>query len=306
MTRRLWRALTLAVLLGGISSGTVQAATIKLRPQGDAMMRAVQAALAQISTRDVPMILDATSGTTLTVGGVGASNAPFNPDVVARVVQVGGERRIEFNPQNPQGPTGLVDAVKQELTHELNLKEWTPAAAQLRFGGADLNGDGKIDLADLAILMANYGASNPAAGDLNQDRRVDDTDVRIFTAQYRANPDTTSSDAAATDTGTAGGSTTSATSGAANTATPPAGTNSGSPTPASPDAAIPVPTTSPTNPVTPASTSSAGTSTPGTATGTPATSSNSTGTGTNAPAATPATPTSTSTGGTPDPTKTVP
>lgn len=162
--------------------GSVQAASIKLRPQGDALTKAVQAALAEISTKEIPMTLDSSTGTTLTVGGVGASAAPFNPDVVARVVMVGAERRIEFN---PQGPVPLAEAVKGELLHELNLKEWTPAAAQLRFGGADLNGDGVIDLTDLAILMGNYGVANPQAGDLNQDRKVDDQDVRLFAAQYK-------------------------------------------------------------------------------------------------------------------------
>lgn len=172
------------------------------------MTRAVQAALAQISTRDVPMTLDQTSGPTLTVGGVGSSNAAFNPDEIARTVQVGGERRIEFNPRPPQGAAALVQNVGQVLAQELNLAAWTPEAAQLRFGGADLNGDGKIDLADLAILMQNYGSGSAAAGDLNQDRRVDDTDLRIFGAQYRVSPETSAPDApdSTGSTGSSGGS----------------------------------------------------------------------------------------------------
>lgn len=169
-----------ATLLSG-----AQAASIKLRPQGDALTKAVQAALAQLSTKDIPMTLDTSSGPTLTMGGIGVSAAPFNPDVMARVVQVGAERRIEFN---PQGPVPLAEALKQELMQELKLKEWTPTAAQMRFGGADLNGDGVIDLTDLAILMANYGLANPQMGDLNQDRKVDDQDVRLFTALYKLQP----------------------------------------------------------------------------------------------------------------------
>lgn len=169
-----------AVVLGLMLLGSVQAAGIKVRPQGT-LVQAVQAALAQLSTKDVPMTLDATSGPTITLGGVGVSDAPFNPDEISRVVLVGSERRIEIN---PQGPVPLAEAVKQTLMAELKLKEWTPAAAQQRFGGADLNGDGVIDLADLAILMANFGTNTGAAGDLNQDRKVDDADVRIFSAQY--------------------------------------------------------------------------------------------------------------------------
>lgn len=155
---------------------------VKLRPQGEALTQAVQAALAELSTKDIPLTLDPASGTTLTLGGVGVSAAPFNPDVAARVVTVGSERRIEFN---PSGPLPLADAVRQELTRELGLKEWTPAAAGARFGGADLNADGVVDLVDLAILMENLGKEGAVTGDLNQDRRVNDADLRVFSSLYR-------------------------------------------------------------------------------------------------------------------------
>ncbi|SEI60220.1 hypothetical protein SAMN04488058_101101 [Deinococcus reticulitermitis] len=155
---------------------------VKLRPQGEALTQAVQAALAELSTKDIPLTLDPASGTTLTLGGVGVSAAPFNPDVAARVVTVGNERRIEFN---PSGPLPLADAVRQELTRELGLKEWTPAAAGARFGGADLNADGMVDLVDLAILMENLGKEGAVTGDLNQDRRVNDADLRVFSSLYR-------------------------------------------------------------------------------------------------------------------------
>lgn len=170
-----------ALLLGLLLLGSAGAAGIKLRPQGDELTKAVQAAIAALSTQDVPMTLDSTGGPTITLGGVGVSAAPFNPDEISRVVVVGAERRIEMN---PQGPVPLAEAVRQTLQAELKLKDWTPAAAQQRFGGADLNGDGTIDLADLAILMANYGSASPSAGDLNQDRKVDDADLQIFSALY--------------------------------------------------------------------------------------------------------------------------
>ncbi|WP_226342434.1 hypothetical protein [Deinococcus sp. AJ005] len=179
------RGLTFAALLLGTALGVASAASVKLQPQGDALTRAVQAALSAISTKELPVTLDSSSGTILTLGGAGTSAAPFNPDVAARVVTVAGSRRIEFN---PAGPLPLFDAVKQELARELGFKDWTAEAARTRLSGADLNGDGKIDLTDLAILMENYGKSS-SVGDLNQDRKVDDADLRIFSAQYKPTPE---------------------------------------------------------------------------------------------------------------------
>ena len=50
---------------------------------------------------------------------------------------------------------------------------------------AESQRDGTIDLTDLALLMNNYGKTGALAGDLNGDRRVDDADVRLFSAQYK-------------------------------------------------------------------------------------------------------------------------
>ncbi|MFC4638571.1 dockerin type I domain-containing protein [Deinococcus hohokamensis] len=167
-----------AGLLAALLVGTASAATIKLRPQGAEMLRQVQAAIAALSTKELPVTLDTGSGPVLVLGGA----APFNPDVAARVVVVGTERRIEFN---PQGPLPLADAVRAELARELGLSAWTPAAARTRLSGADLNGDGKIDLSDLALLMNNYGKTGVTVGDLNQDRKVDDADLQLFSSQYK-------------------------------------------------------------------------------------------------------------------------
>ncbi|MBB5235441.1 hypothetical protein [Deinococcus budaensis] len=171
-------ALALALLLGG----TAHAASVKLRPQGAEMTRAVQQVLAALGTPENPVTLDTSGGPLLFLGGSGANAVPFNPDVAARTLNVGGERRIEFN---PQGPLALEAALRAELTRELGLKDWTPAAARARLSGADLNGDGVIDLTDLALLMNSYGKPDATVGDLNQDRRVDDADLRLFGAQYR-------------------------------------------------------------------------------------------------------------------------
>lgn len=178
------RAVRLAALLAALGAaaltGPAGAASVKLRPQGEALTQAVRAALAAISTPELPVTLDTSGGPLLTLGGAGPSAAPFNPDVAARLFVSGTERRIEFN---PRGPLPLAEAVQDALARELGLNAWTPAAARTALSGADLNGDGRIDLADLAILMNNYGKST-TTGDLNQDRRVDDADLRLFSQQY--------------------------------------------------------------------------------------------------------------------------
>ncbi|MCP2012945.1 hypothetical protein L1280_000073 [Deinococcus sp. HSC-46F16] len=167
-----------SLLALALLAGTAGAASVKLRPQGADLTRAVEAALAALSTPENPVTLDTSGGPVLVLGGT----VPFNPDVAARTLTVGGERRIEFN---PQGPLPLAEVLRTELTRELGLREWTPAAARVRLSGADLNGDGTIDLTDLALLMNNYGKTGALAGDLNADRKVDDADVRLFSAQYK-------------------------------------------------------------------------------------------------------------------------
>lgn len=42
---------------------------------------------------------------------------------------------------------------------------------------ADFNGDGQVNSADLALLLANWGAANPSAGDVNGDGEVDSRDL---------------------------------------------------------------------------------------------------------------------------------
>ena len=120
--RRLGAVLAAALILQA-GLGGAGAVGLKLRPQGDAMRQATLAALAALSTREVPFTLDDSSGPTLTLGGVGVSDAPFNPDVSARVVVVGGERRLEFT---PQGPLSLADAVRRQLQDEFKLTAWPP------------------------------------------------------------------------------------------------------------------------------------------------------------------------------------
>ncbi|GHG09081.1 hypothetical protein GCM10017783_22120 [Deinococcus piscis] len=169
------RSLGMAALL---LAGSAAAADLTLRPQGPQLTRAVQQALAELSTPGLSLRLVTTGGPELTLGS--ASSVPFNPDVAVRTVAQAGERRIEIN---PQGPLALDAAVRQALAQEFDLDAWTPEAARLRFSGADLNGDGAVDLTDLALLMNSLGGTG--RGDLNGDRQVDDADLKLFAEAYQ-------------------------------------------------------------------------------------------------------------------------
>lgn len=171
--------LGLAALLGSAS-----AATVRLRPQNPQIEQIIADVLKRISSEGLPLTLDKSSGTILALGGSGATaRVAFNPDVSARTLNTADGKRIEFN---PKGPQPLKDAVEAELLKELGLSALTPEAARLRFSGVDINGDGKVDTADLALLMGSYGQSGSnQRGDLNNDGHVDDLDLQIFSKAYR-------------------------------------------------------------------------------------------------------------------------
>lgn len=59
--------------------------------------------------------------------------------------------------------------------------------------GADINGDGKVDITDLSILAAHYGQSGqtPATGDINGDGSVGIGDLSILAAAWGQSSDTT-------------------------------------------------------------------------------------------------------------------
>lgn len=163
-------------LVAALLAGAASAADLRLRPQGPELTRAVQQALAELSTPALPLQLVTSSGPVLRLGS--DSGVPFNPDTAVRTVGAG-ERRIEIN---PQGPLTLAEAVRRALAQEFELDAWTPEAARLRFSGADLNGDGAVDLTDLALLMNSLGGSG--RGDLNGDRQVDEADLKLFAEAY--------------------------------------------------------------------------------------------------------------------------
>ncbi|MFU8830386.1 MAG: GC-type dockerin domain-anchored protein, partial [Phycisphaerales bacterium] len=47
----------------------------------------------------------------------------------------------------------------------------------------DVNGDGAVDLADLNLVLANFGTNNPA-GDANGDGVVDLADLNLVLANF--------------------------------------------------------------------------------------------------------------------------
>jgi hypothetical protein len=175
-----------ALALLSLTSLQAGAVGIRLRPQTPQIEQLVTDLLRRLSSSTVPLTLDKTSGPVYVLAAPGA--VAFNPDVSARTVTVPGangatEKRTEFN---PQGPVPLKDAVEAEVKKELGLSALTPEAAQLRYSGADLNNDSKIDTADLAILMGNFGQSGGSQrGDLNNDGHIDNLDLKLFSAQYK-------------------------------------------------------------------------------------------------------------------------
>jgi hypothetical protein len=171
-------ALLLCVSVAGTSA---EAINVKLRPQTPEIEQLVQEILNRLSSKSIPLVLDKSAGTVYIIPPAGS--VVFNPDVTSRTILVKGEKRVEFN---PRGPISLKDAVGTELQKELGLSALTQEAAQLRYSGADLNADGKIDTADLAILMGAFGQNvSNARGDLNGDGHVDNLDLKLFGAEYK-------------------------------------------------------------------------------------------------------------------------
>src|SRR3990167_8888444 len=51
-------------------------------------------------------------------------------------------------------------------------------------GSADLNFDGKVDVIDLGIFLANWNATNKPSSDLNSDSKVDVIDLGILLSKW--------------------------------------------------------------------------------------------------------------------------
>ena len=82
--------------------------------------------------------------------------------------------------------TGFAGWAFLQRTKALQIQAFNKAPQQVRDEAYFRAKIGKIDTADLAILMGNFGQTAVnARGDLNNDGRVDDLDVRLFSAQYK-------------------------------------------------------------------------------------------------------------------------
>ncbi len=168
-----------AALLGAALAGVAGAVDVRLRPATPEVKAALVQALGALSTGDVSFRLLTDSGPKIQLGG-----APtFNPDEASRTVTRGGEQVIEIN---PKGPVSVAQAVRGEVEAQLGLPAGAaPKDVRARYGGADLNGDGKIDLSDFAVLADSYGKTGSGVrGDLNGDGKVDGADLKIFAKFY--------------------------------------------------------------------------------------------------------------------------
>jgi len=62
---------------------------------------------------------------------------------------------------------------------------WHSFAATPRATSADLNGDGKVDISDLSVLLSNFGKSGSGIkGDLNADAKVNLSDLSVLLSQF--------------------------------------------------------------------------------------------------------------------------
>lgn len=170
------RALALLVAALAVTAGGVD---VKMRGATPEVEAALRAALKTFDTTGITFDLKTDGGPTFRVG----SSIPFGPDVASRSVTRGSEQIVEINPQSP---VPLADVYRREVARVLGLGSGaTPEEVRARYGGADFNADGRVDLADFAILSANYGKSGAGLrGDLNRDGKVDAADVRLFSTFY--------------------------------------------------------------------------------------------------------------------------
>ncbi len=64
------------------------------------------------------------------------------------------------------------------------IKQGSAYALQIPVPTADLSGDGMVDGADLADLLATWGAGRSVGADLNRDGRVNGADLAILLASW--------------------------------------------------------------------------------------------------------------------------
>ena len=79
-------------------------------------------------------------------------------------------------------PDGLQSAVSQTVSLRVTQSGLTGGGRQLR---ADVNGDGRVGLTDLSIILANWGnAPKNLATDINHDGRVNLVDISILLYEW--------------------------------------------------------------------------------------------------------------------------
>lgn len=164
-----------AALLAGLASGV----DVNARPATKEVEDALRAALKSFESPGITFELRTTSGPIFRVG----TSPAFGPDVASRSLTRGSDRIVEIN---PNGPVPLADVYRREAARLLGLPENAGVQdVRNRYGGADFNGDGQVDLADFAILSANFGRTAAGLrGDLNGDGRVNDADLQLFATFY--------------------------------------------------------------------------------------------------------------------------
>lgn len=149
--------------------------------------------------------LDA-DGTVLTrtdLGDLGSGNShAYGVNSAGQVVGTSDWRAFLWDGANLLDLNTLVLEDGWELTHAVAINDAGLIAGRGRFHGqprafllvpaacgADLDGDGQVDLADLSILLANFGTLSGAThemGDLNGDGAVDLADLSALLVEYGA------------------------------------------------------------------------------------------------------------------------
>lgn len=81
--------------------------------------------------------------------------------------------------QGVRGPFALPAVTLARLTDQTD--KWANC------GNSDINWDGRVDIVDLSILLADWGTSNPRS-DVNRDRDVDIVDLSILLSDWGRNP----------------------------------------------------------------------------------------------------------------------
>jgi hypothetical protein len=190
----MWRSRVI-VLSALTLLGVARGADVPALATGEAD-KALRAALKAFEGGGLTFTLRSEGVTTplFTLGG----GIPFNPDSGSRtLIRKGGVREIQVNATGKALP--LQSVWIAETARLLGLEEpifvSSPRAVteadrkalkERFFTGADLNGDGKIDLTDLGILAGSYGKVAPGQrGDLNTDGKVDAVDIKLFQELYK-------------------------------------------------------------------------------------------------------------------------